>query len=109
MSGKIFGNEKVVEVALALTAESEAATAQQIAKRTGIDHSMVRDVLVRLAEASVVLRLPRASARAPQYYEADPADPVWVAVRQLTRALAEKYDLNGGEPVALTGAGPARR
>lgn len=38
VSAKVFGNEKFVEVVCALDAEGSVATAQMIAKRTGIDH-----------------------------------------------------------------------
>ncbi|MGH3984306.1 MAG: hypothetical protein ACRDST_16890 [Pseudonocardiaceae bacterium] len=58
VSAKIFGNEKYVEVVCALDAEGSAATAQVIAKRTGIDHPHARDVLVRLAEGGVATPLP---------------------------------------------------
>lgn len=48
---------------------------------------MVRTVLVRLHEAGVLTTLPRAHTRAPQYYEADPADPVWDALSKLADAI----------------------
>ena len=41
-SAALFGNEKTVEVVLALNEEG-AATAQQVAQKTGIPHSLVRD------------------------------------------------------------------
>ena len=87
VSAKVFGNEKFVEVVGALDAEGGAATAQMIAKRTGINHPMVRDVLVRLTEASVATPLPRASSRAPLYYEVKPDDPVWLAITALARTI----------------------
>lgn len=94
-SAKIFGNEKTAEVVRGLRDESCSATAQQLAKRTAIDHSLVRDVLVRLADAGVLRMLPRASSRAPQYYEANPRDPVWTALAALADALAEAHTPGG--------------
>lgn len=87
VSAKVFGNEKYAEVVCALDAEGGAATAQMIAKRTGIDHPMVRDVLVRLAEAGVTTPLSRASSRAPLYYKVEPDDPVWRAIKALARTI----------------------
>lgn len=86
-SAKLFGNEKLVEVVLALEMSSRVATAQQLSERTGIAHSMVRDVLVRLLDAEVLIALPRASSRAPQYYEAREESPVWPNLVSLARAL----------------------
>ncbi|MGH3788309.1 MAG: hypothetical protein ACRDRG_17590 [Pseudonocardiaceae bacterium] len=83
VSAKVFGNEKYAEVVCALDAEGGTATAQMIAKRTGIDHPMARDVLVRLAEAGVATPLPRAGSRAPLYYKVEPNDPVWLAIKTL--------------------------
>lgn len=90
VSAKIFGNEKFVEVVCALAAQGCcAATAQMICKQTGIDHPMVRDVLVRLAEAGVATPLPRVSSRAPLYYEVEPNDPVWLAIKALAGTILQ--------------------
>lgn len=90
-SARILGNEKAVEVIRALRDASGTATAQQLAKSTSIDHSMVRDVLIKLADGGVLATLPRATSRAAQYYEADPADQVWVALARLADALFEAH------------------
>lgn len=92
VSAKVFGNEKVVEVVNALHAASDVATAKQIAVATGIDHSLVRDVLVKLHEAEIVKKLPRSNTRAAQYYEADQSSPVWETLRATTLAIAESVD-----------------
>jgi predicted ArsR family transcriptional regulator len=79
----------------ALALESGTATAQQVAKRTGIDHSMVRDVLLRLVDSGVVVALPRATSRAPQYYEAPAGGSAWLALVHLARLL---IDLHSQDP-----------
>jgi DNA-binding GntR family transcriptional regulator len=71
---------------MALAAESEAATAQQLARRTGIGHSLVRDVLVRLRDAGVVTELPRAYTRAPLYYQVEKGE-LWTSLRQLADVI----------------------
>lgn len=86
MSAKLLGNEKTVEVVLALAAEANAATTQQLASRIGIGHSLVRDVLVRLADAKVVVALPRAHARAALYYEVVEG-VIWSALLQLAEGI----------------------
>ena len=91
MSSKLFGNEKLVEVVRALAAEAGVATTQLVARRTGIDHSLARDVLRRLAEAKVVTPLPRANSRAPQYYEVDKSNAVWLNLLSLANAIAETW------------------
>jgi hypothetical protein len=86
-SAKIFGNDKFAEVVCALAGLGGIATAQQVSKRTLIDHSMVRDVLVRLADAGVVGRLPRASTRAAQYYEVITVNEHWDPLLRLATAI----------------------
>jgi ribosomal protein S25 len=88
LSAAVFGNEKVVEVVLALENESRAATTKQLSQRTGIDHSMVRAVLLRLADAGVLRPLPRAHARGALYYEVA-APAVWERLLALARALLD--------------------
>ena len=69
-SAALFNNEKMTEVLLALDAEHGAAHAQEISRRTGISHSLVRDVLVRLVAANVLRPLPKVGgSRGTQYYE----------------------------------------
>lgn len=87
VSAKVFGNAKVIEVVLALVDESSVATAKAIAARTGIDHSLVRDVLVRFVAADILQTLPRTAARAPLFYAADPDDAAWQLLVQLARHL----------------------
>jgi len=57
-SAALFGNEKTVEVVLALDAAG-AATAQMTATQTGISYSLVRDALIRLAVGGAVRQVPR--------------------------------------------------
>lgn len=91
VSAKLLGNEKTVEVVLALAAEANTATAQQLASRTGIGHSLVRDVLVRLADAEVVTVLPRAYSRAALYYEARQG-ALWDSLCRLAEAIEAYTD-----------------
>ena len=86
VSASLFGNEKFVEVVLALAGQHGAATAQQLSKLTGVDHSMVRSVLVRAVAAGAVDTLPRqGGARSPQYYQPTDTD-LWTATVALAQA-----------------------
>jgi DNA-binding FadR family transcriptional regulator len=85
----LFGNEKVAEVVLAMESIHAPSTAQELARQTGIAHSMVRDVLVRLTAAGLLSPLPRiGGARSAQYYEINDADP-WAHLTALARWLDE--------------------
>ncbi len=95
VSAKVFGNEKTAEVVRALAAQNHTATAQQIAQRTGIGHSLVGDVLKRLAAASLAKPLPRSHTRGALYYEADPDDEVWVAMVRLTDTMFDRHERTG--------------
>jgi hypothetical protein len=71
-SAALFGNEKVVEVVLAMarTEAPHSVTAQDVSKATEIAHSLVRDVLVRLATSEVLVAVPKVGgSRAAQYYQ----------------------------------------
>jgi hypothetical protein len=85
-SAALFGTEKTVEVVLALHEEAPA-TAQMIAVKTGIAHSLVRDALIRLASGEAVRPLPRLGGRrSPQYYE-PVEDDLWIALVSAARAV----------------------
>lgn len=88
LSAAIFGNEKAVEVVAALAAHAGFFTAADVAATTGIQHGLVRAVLVRLAKDDVMLRaVPKTgSARGPQYYERR-ADRAWDELLTLTRRI----------------------
>lgn len=91
-SAAIFGNEKVVEVVLALndTGESPTATAQDLSRATGIAHPMVRDVLRRLALGEVLIAAPKVGgSRSAQYYHPRPG-AAWDAVVSLAEAIASE-------------------
>lgn len=78
-SAALFGNEKVVEVVLALDAvpEPRSATAQQLSVATGIGHSMVRDVLQRLTQAGTLAAMAKVGgSRSAQYYQ-PVSDELW--------------------------------
>jgi hypothetical protein len=96
-SAALFGNEKTVEVVLALDDEG-AATAQELATRTGIPHSLVRDALVRLVAGSAVHQLPRVGgSRSPLYYQPTPGK-LWVAIVAAAQAIAGPPDGTAGRP-----------
>jgi hypothetical protein len=88
-SAALFGNEKTVEVVLALSSEG-VATAQQIHASTGIAYSMVRDALGRLVQGGVVRALPKAGhSRSAQYYQ--PVEGrVWDALVAAAQALQDE-------------------
>lgn len=90
----MLGNEKTVEVVLALKEEKDIATAQQLSARTGIAYSMVRDALGRLVQGGAITALPKTGhSRSAQYYQ-PVAGPVWnglVAVAQALRAEAHDH------------------
>jgi hypothetical protein len=88
-SAALFGNEKTVEVVLALSSEG-VATAQQLHTSTGIAYSMVRDALGRLVQGGAVRALPKAGhRRSAQYYQ--PVEGrVWDALVAAAQALQDE-------------------
>lgn len=87
LSAALFGNEKFAEVVVALGGQRGAATAQQLSKLTRIDHSMVRNVLLRAVAAKIVDHLPRTGgSRSKQYYQPSPGD-LWEATFVLARIV----------------------
>jgi len=86
-SAALFGNEKTVEVVLALDAAG-AATAQMTATQTGISYSLVRDALIRLAAGGAIRQVPRVGgSRSPLYYQ--PVEGVlWDALTTAAQVLA---------------------
>lgn len=89
VSSKVFGNEKLVEVALDLAARRAPATATDVAQTLGVSHSTVRDVLLRLEAAGMVRALSKiGGSRSAQYYT--PSElPDWIALVGLCHALRE--------------------
>lgn len=89
MSSAVFGNDKMVDVVLALDGWSGTPIAQQIARQIGVQHDLVRKVLTRLETAGLVKALPRAGgSRGPVPWEVQ-AGPEWSALVLLARTLAE--------------------
>jgi hypothetical protein len=88
ISASIFGNEKIAEIVLLLDAERGALTATEIARRTGFGHSLVRDVLLRLAKTPAVRALPKATnPRGPAYFEKNLNSPLWPALVGLAQVI----------------------
>lgn len=72
-SGALFNNRHFADVAGAALAigrsRSDMLTVRMIASSTGLADSVVRPILLRLVEAHVLGKLPRAgAARGAQYY-----------------------------------------
>jgi ribosomal protein S25 len=85
-SAALFGNEKTVEVVLAL-AEEGTATTQMIAAKTGIPYSLARDALIRLSVGGAVRQIPRVGgSRSPLYYQPVEGD-VWPALTAAAHAV----------------------
>lgn len=85
-SAALFGNEKTVEVVLALDGEG-TGTAQMIAARTGIPYSLTRDALIRLRVGGAIRQIPRVGgSRSPLYYEPVEGD-LWRALTAAAHAV----------------------
>jgi ribosomal protein S25 len=86
-SAALFGNEKTVEVILALKGEG-IATAQMVAAKTGLAHSLARDALKRLCQGGVIREIPRVGgSRSSLYYE--PIEgPLWEALAAAAREVS---------------------
>lgn len=70
ISAAVFGNEKTVEVVLALVAANGLARTTDIVRSTGIANGMVRPVLKRLLEAGALSAMPRrGGSRGELYFE----------------------------------------
>jgi predicted transcriptional regulator of viral defense system len=72
-SGAIFNNRYFVEVSESVldvaSSPDGLVTTRAIAAKTGLADSLVRSVMVRLADAGLIERLPRlGGGRSPQYY-----------------------------------------
>ncbi|MGL5826774.1 MAG: hypothetical protein ACRCYU_18485 [Nocardioides sp.] len=72
-SSAMFNNRYFAECAAHVVAVSNGGqdmiTVRQVAARSGLADSLVRPVLLRLAEARVLEKLPRmGGGRSPQYY-----------------------------------------
>jgi hypothetical protein len=88
-STALFGNEKTVEVVLALQDEG-TATAQMIVDRTRIAHSMVRGAIGRLVEGGIVRALPKTGGtRSLQFYQPI-AGQAWDAFLAAVQAVSQE-------------------
>lgn len=63
VSASVFGNDKWIEVVRSLEELSGTPLAQEIARRSDVNHDLVTKVLVRLEAAQLVKRLPRIGGR----------------------------------------------
>jgi ribosomal protein S25 len=100
-SAALFGNEKTVEVVLALQGEG-TATAQMIVARTGIAHSMVRAAAERLVEGGVVRALPKTGGtRSAQYYQ-PVGGRVWDTLLATVQAVSQEIRKTPSGPSPAT-------
>jgi hypothetical protein len=107
VSAALFGNEKFAAVVAALADEGGSATAQQIAKASRIDHSLVRNVLIRCVGAGACRMLPKVGgSRSAQYYERVPGQ-LWDATLALASAILQGSQSHGvlGQPTEAGLAG----
>lgn len=87
-SAAVFGNEKVVEVVLAINALGGVTRTTDIVAETGIANGMVRPVLGRLVDAQVLSTLPRrGGTRGELYYEVARAD-LWRDITGVAQRIA---------------------
>jgi hypothetical protein len=94
-SAALFGNEKTVEVVLALDEEGTATT-QMVAATTSIPYSLARDALVRLTAGGAVRQLPRTGgSRSPLYYQ-PVAGSLWDALTAAARTVVEASQEDAG-------------
>jgi hypothetical protein len=97
----LFGNEKTVEVVLALQGEG-TATAQMIVARTGIAHSMVRAAAEGLVEGGVVRALPKTGGtRSAQYYQ-PVGGRVWDTLLATVQAVSQEIRKTPSGPSPAT-------
>lgn len=91
LSAAVFGNRHFAAVVAAIkermSSEAELVTARELARAAALSDSTVRPVLLRLAEAGVLLALPKAGhARTTQYYQPVPG-LLWTALGQMANAV----------------------
>ncbi len=88
LSAAVFGNEKWIEVALALDAMGGTPIAQEVGRRIGINSDLVTKVLRRMHTADLVKPLPRigSASRGIVPWEVQPGTR-WDSVLALCRVL----------------------
>lgn len=88
VSAAVFGNEKTVEVILAVQACGGLARATDIVQITGIAHGMVRPVLKRMLDARLLTAMPRrGGSRGELFFEIGNTD-LWDAVHATAQQVA---------------------
>lgn len=97
LSAAVFGNEKTVEVVMALAAAGGLARATDIVQSTGIAHGMVRPVLKRLLEAGALTAMPRrGGSRGELYFEVS-NEGLWAAIHATASYIAGQQSQVAGE------------
>lgn len=85
-SAALFGNRFVAEVVTAIQrlapSHEDAVTTRLVASKTGLSDSLVRPVMLRLAEAGLLIPIERAGGpRSTLWYQIRRA-PLWIAVTE---------------------------
>lgn len=90
-SAAVFGNEKWVEVALALEAIGGTPLSQHLARHVGINSDLVTAVLQRMQDAQLVKAMPRIGSptRGSVPWEVQPG-PRWDALVRLCHLLVDE-------------------
>jgi len=102
-SSALFGNEKMVEMVLAMDGHLPT-TAQWLATRTGVAHNLCRAVLQRLAAAHVLKPLPRLGSRSAAFYDVADDDSAWIALVGLCNRVGRLGDDQPEPAVAVVAA-----
>lgn len=98
ISASVFGNEKTVEVVLAIRMAGGLARATDIVQQTGIAHGMVRPVLKRLLDAGALSAMPRrGGSRGELYYEVADHE-LWEAMAATAAHIAQTSAPTATEP-----------
>lgn len=102
-SAAVFGNEKTVEVVLALVAANGLARATDIVQSTGIAHGMVRPVLKRLLDAGALSAMPRRGGTRGELYFEIADDGLWRSIAATAAYIAPQTNVAGTPaPVAAS-------
>lgn len=89
LSAAVFGNEKTVEVLLAIQEANGLARTADVVQSTGIAHGLVRPVLKRLLDAGALTAMPRrGGARGELFFEIGD-ERLWAAMLQTARYIIE--------------------
>jgi hypothetical protein len=87
LSAALFNSEKMIEVVLALNVEAGQATAQQVARRLGVNHDLARKPMLRLVDLGLLTRMPRTGGSRSELFYAVVEGAAWDALVTLCDTL----------------------